>query len=215
MPNKTFNNLSNEKQESIIEIALKEFVMHDYDSASLNKIINEIGIAKGSFYRYFDSKRSLYLYLLDYCLDKRYEYISKFNDMTYDDFFEELKRIIYNYMKFNIKYPLCGIFLINAYRNNDINIEKLLFFKNGEQGLIKAISESQKNGKLSDEYDVEFIFYCISQTLLGLGKYIKKTYGLDRYQIISAEKIGDYEINIVFNKLINFLKNGLSPKVNK
>ena len=95
MPNKTFNNLAKEKQEAIIEIALKEFIAHDYDSASLNQIINEIGIAKGSFYRYFDSKRDLYLYLIDYCLDKKFEYVSKYISASYDDIFEKFKNIMY------------------------------------------------------------------------------------------------------------------------
>ena len=67
MPHKTFNNLSPERQADIINISLNEFSRNDYASASLTNIITRLGVAKGSFYRYFESKEALYAYLLSFC----------------------------------------------------------------------------------------------------------------------------------------------------
>ncbi len=53
MPQATFFNLPEEKRQKILECALDEFAAHDYDSASVSKIVAKAGIAKGSLYQYF------------------------------------------------------------------------------------------------------------------------------------------------------------------
>lgn len=212
MPNKTFNNLTEEKQDEIINISLKEFITHDYDSASLNQIINVLGIARGSFYRYFDSKRELYLYLIDYCIDKKSEYMRDFMDLSSNDFFQILKEIVYSYIKYNMEHSLYAAFLLNAHRNNDITVEDLLFLKNGKQIFKQLITKFQKSGQIDDKYDVTFILHCILQILLGMSSYIKESHEISNYEILSKEKIDAHEINLVLDQLINFFKNGFGSK---
>ena len=65
---RTFINLSPERQKEIIENSLKEFALNEYQTASISNIVTDLGIAKGSFYRYFESKKDLYFYLIDYCI---------------------------------------------------------------------------------------------------------------------------------------------------
>jgi AcrR family transcriptional regulator len=64
MPKQTFFNLPDDKRNSIIDIAIEEFAANDYDNASISRIVAQAGIAKGSFYQYFDDKKDLLLYLL-------------------------------------------------------------------------------------------------------------------------------------------------------
>ena len=66
MPKQTFLNLPEEKRKAFLEIALEEFANHDYNTASVSKIVERAGIAKGSVYQYFEDKQDLFLYLLDY-----------------------------------------------------------------------------------------------------------------------------------------------------
>lgn len=146
MPNQTFNNLSKEKQETIIETSLKEFIIHDYESASLNQIINELGIAKGSFYRYFDSKKELYLYLIDYCIDKKFKYLSLYIDESCNDFFDMFKELMCYFVKFNVEHPMTGKFILKAHLNNDISTDEFLFLKNGKEALTNIILKFQKMG---------------------------------------------------------------------
>lgn len=60
MPRPRFRKLSEEKRERILEAAAKEFALHGYDAASLNRILEEAGISKGAAYYYFDDKADLY-----------------------------------------------------------------------------------------------------------------------------------------------------------
>ncbi|MFN2187433.1 MAG: TetR/AcrR family transcriptional regulator [Candidatus Promineifilaceae bacterium] len=65
MPKETFLNLPEEKRALICEAALMEFAQNSYESASINRIVAKAGIAKGSFYQYFEDKQDLFRYLIE------------------------------------------------------------------------------------------------------------------------------------------------------
>ena len=64
MPTKRFENLEPEKRETILNAARDEFIKKGYERASLNTIINNAGISKGSLYYYFEDKADLYIQVL-------------------------------------------------------------------------------------------------------------------------------------------------------
>ncbi|MFC5447699.1 TetR/AcrR family transcriptional regulator [Paenibacillus aestuarii] len=63
-----FLKLGPEKQERVLNAALKEFAINGYDAASTNAIVREAGISKGLLFHYFNSKKELFLFLYDYAL---------------------------------------------------------------------------------------------------------------------------------------------------
>ena len=65
MPMKLFTELDNEKQERILDAALKEFAEYGYENGSTNRIVKNCGISKGSLFKYFENKEDLYFYLID------------------------------------------------------------------------------------------------------------------------------------------------------
>lgn len=65
MPKETFFNLPEDKRNTILSCAIDEFAENDFESASISRLVAEAGIAKGSFYQYFEDKHDLYLHLLD------------------------------------------------------------------------------------------------------------------------------------------------------
>lgn len=89
-----------EKQERIINAALKEFARNGYGKASTNEIIKEAEIAKGSLFSYFNNKKELYLFLLDYVaemIEKIYAEV----DWNETEFFERMRQL--GLVKFEIK----------------------------------------------------------------------------------------------------------------
>lgn len=73
MPSETFLNLSKEKQEKLLNAAKKEFSKESYANASINQMIKEANISRGSFYMYFKDKKDIYEYLLQQYLGKTYD----------------------------------------------------------------------------------------------------------------------------------------------
>ena len=62
-------------EERLIEAALKEFTSKGFQEASVNAIIRDAGISKGSFYYRFRTKYELYLHLLRTGLEMKWNYI--------------------------------------------------------------------------------------------------------------------------------------------
>jgi len=66
-----FLKLDEAKQNRIIEAGIEEFSQKLYSEASINQIIKNAEIARGSFYLYFNDKLDFYTYLLDTFFEKR------------------------------------------------------------------------------------------------------------------------------------------------
>ncbi|MDN4166867.1 TetR/AcrR family transcriptional regulator [Cytophagales bacterium LB-30] len=110
----TFLNLKEARQEEIRLVALEEFSRYTYTEASLSRIVQSLGLAKGSFYRYFNGKKELYLYLLDYCFAFRLQNEKQILDGSIPDFFDMLEANIAARMRFGLAYPLHMAFMNRA-----------------------------------------------------------------------------------------------------
>lgn len=64
MPSSTFFNLPEAKRQRLLDAAWQEFTTVSYMDASINKIIQNAEISRGSFYQYFSGKQDLFAYLL-------------------------------------------------------------------------------------------------------------------------------------------------------
>ena len=64
MPTERFFKLKPEKKEKIKEAALKEFFSKSYRDMSINSIVKEADISRGSFYTYFEDSFDLVTYIL-------------------------------------------------------------------------------------------------------------------------------------------------------
>ena len=64
VPKETFLNLSEGKKEIIINAAKREFARVPFQETSIKNIVEDAGIARGSFYQYFESKEDLLEYII-------------------------------------------------------------------------------------------------------------------------------------------------------
>ncbi|HWT27459.1 MAG TPA: TetR/AcrR family transcriptional regulator [Mobilitalea sp.] len=99
------------KKQSIINAGFKEFGRHGYKKASVEAIVKEANISKGSLFYYFESKKNFYIYLYEYCGTLMEKYIDSPDDggapsyMKFTDFFERVNAIQLLRMKHTIAYP--------------------------------------------------------------------------------------------------------------
>ena len=66
-PRDTFNKLDEAKKSKILDAAVDEFSRHGFRQASVNRMVEQIGIAKGSLFQYFGSKEGLFQRYLQLC----------------------------------------------------------------------------------------------------------------------------------------------------
>ncbi len=74
MPKQTFYNLPEEKRKVVTSAAVDEFAEYGFEAASINRIVANGGISKGSFYQYFDDKMDVFKYLLDVIANEKTEF---------------------------------------------------------------------------------------------------------------------------------------------
>ena len=66
--NEKFFDLNREKQDRMINAALRIFAENGYRHASTDIIVKEAGISKGLLFHYFTSKMGLFSFLFDYSI---------------------------------------------------------------------------------------------------------------------------------------------------
>lgn len=65
MPKETFFNLPEEKREKIISVLRKQYESKPFLEVSVKEIVEELGIARGSFYQYFSNLEESYFMILE------------------------------------------------------------------------------------------------------------------------------------------------------
>ncbi len=128
MPLQTFLNLSEEKQNKVIMAAIKEFSAVPYEKISINQIIKDAEISRGSFYMYFKDKYDLTLYLMDLTKQQLMKDVLMVNQKAQGnlpEFILGLHDVLYEYYK------------QEEYRNFFKNL--LIYFQGRPESEIKAM----------------------------------------------------------------------------
>ncbi len=87
MPTERFFRLPEEKKMAIREAALKEFARVPFDKASINQIIRNADISRGSFYTYFVDKQDVVEFLLKDKYEEMQRVCKNELDMNGGDYF--------------------------------------------------------------------------------------------------------------------------------
>ena len=127
-----FLTLNKEKQDKIINAALKIFANSSYKNASTDEIVTQAEISKGSLFHYFKSKKDLYLFMYDYSIKV---FVSDFYDridLTERDIFNRFSNIIS--VKFDLikKYPDLFDFILNAMYDDTSKMKNEISEKNNQ-----------------------------------------------------------------------------------
>lgn len=91
--NDKFFNVKTDKQERIINAAMKVFAMNGYRKASTDLIVKEADISKGLLFHYFDNKITLYGFLIEYAIRLLSFEMSTSVDKNERDFFEIINQM--------------------------------------------------------------------------------------------------------------------------
>ncbi len=106
MPKQTFFNLPVDKQAVICEAALEEFAAYPFRHASVNRIVRRAGIAKGSFYQYFEDKTDLFRYLLQKAGEVKRQYLAPVLEQADQrDFFTLLRALYLGGLQMAVEHP--------------------------------------------------------------------------------------------------------------
>lgn len=161
-----FLNLEKEKQDRIINAAIKEFAEKGYERASTNEIVKEAGISKGLLFHYFQNKKQLFLFLFDYCYETiAAEFYKKIN-LKETDFFARMREAIIIKMELLNTYPEIFKFIQEVFMDDSAEIKVEFDQKKTELTHIniEKVYDGIDFSKFRDDVDVQKIFKIINWT---------------------------------------------------
>ena len=198
MPSDTFLRLNDEKKKKLINASFKEFSLNNFNDASINRIIKEAGISRGSFYMYFEDKKDLYFYLLE-----QYGEILS-NNMKKD--LIKNKGDLFKMFQDNIKESY------NSFRNDNIN-----FFKKSLEN-ITIMEESKRTFGFRDKRLLKELIPNINLELLNdnAKKHIEVIFAINMHllmvtlmKLLKSDSL-DEEILKDYYEQLDILKYGCS-----
>lgn len=187
----TFLNLPLEKQKRIISCAIDEFVAWPYDKTNINRIIENAGIAKGSFYQYFENKDDLYAY----CITDVYRKLFDLRQSTGDTTF--LNMLIHNSTHSSTENRED---LLSLLGERDFKFLQSIMGvpKQVRNNVILSVTETlsipfihqqlQNDSRIKANIDLDFYAYLISMSEFLVMEYgILKNLSSDQMKLYSAE----------------------------
>jgi AcrR family transcriptional regulator len=216
MPENTFHNLSDERQQEILEVAYREFTLHDYQTASLSRIIKNLGLAKGSFYRYFTSKKELYFYLLERSTMERFEKVEeRVNDPDLD-LYELLLTNWKDKIEYEGSHPVESGFFFRVLRersNEEIGDLEIRLKKEITTKVEQLIKQNYSNSVRKD-INPFLLAFAIVQFQFALYDYLALRYNDDLLQNLRQGKplftLHEDEVIKIITAFTSIVKNGIS-----
>ena len=136
--NSKFFDLKKEKQDRMINAALKIFALRGYRHASTDDIVKDAAISKGLLFHYFESKLGVYNFVYDYSVRYMNLELRSNVDPNEKDLFEILKQIERARMQAMRGYPYMQQFL-NRSMSEDVS-EALLAVEEKRSALAQTVS---------------------------------------------------------------------------
>jgi len=175
MPKQTFLNLPEQKRQIIINTAVDEFAGFGFDASSINRIVANSKISKGSFYQYFEDKMDVFKYLMDLLTNEKIEFFkTKHPPVANMDTFDYFRWMVKTGMEFNSAYPrmtqaVTRVLLVEGlyYGKNFIQYHQLT-----TDTLSIMIRQAMKNGEVDPSVDVELAVMVMDVWTTAITTYI-------------------------------------------
>jgi len=105
-PRETFKKLEKDKKQRVLDTAVDEFAEHGFRQASVNRIVQKLGIAKGSIFQYFGTKEGLFGFIFDHAVDLVRQVLRQVKQETAEaDFFERIRGSLLAGIRFIEQHP--------------------------------------------------------------------------------------------------------------
>lgn len=159
LPNKTFQNLPKDKQDRITEAAVLEFGEKGYSGASINMLVERLGIAKGSIFQYFGDKNGLFLFIFNKTTELVKNRLRTIRDDTDDvEVFSRLEKTLREGINFLQDHPLIYRLYLGVLFDSKIPFRDSILFslRQYSYGYLRTLlSEAKAKGELRNNLDID------------------------------------------------------------
>ena len=167
-PQKTFENLPDEKRERVLAEATREFADHGYHQASVNRIVSRLGIAKGSLFKYFGNKQGLFEYLFSHAVAQFKKPLKEIRDTPSGDIFVRIERSLMAGVDFIDAHPrIYRIYLKMLFQENFPLRERFLTEVRQTSGkyLRALVDNAMESGQIRKNLDADMVVFHLNSVM--------------------------------------------------
>jgi AcrR family transcriptional regulator len=216
MPKETFFNLSDQKRNAFIHETLLEFSKYNFETASINRIIQNLGIARGSVYQYFNDKLDLWLYIKEYAENVKMGYIKSIKREDFSSFWDYYRELFVKGVDFDIEQPLCSQFLYRVgFKESSNEVKPYLdsWKEKAKKVMSQWIDAEKKLGGFNNDLSTEIIVHFLITSTLSIAELLQQKYKVDFEGNLKANKplfgLNKTEIVSAANDLISLFEKSL------
>ena len=206
MPKQTFCNLAAEKQQRIIKAAVDEFAAHPYLKTSINRIVEQADISKGSFYQYFKNKKDLYKFIIDQASEAKMKFLGKkINNYQKLNFFELLRKLFTAGIQFKKEYPLYSEIGDQLLSGNNEKLKEEVYSESrpkSNEFFEKLLEKAIQQGEVDPEIDIKFTAFMLTDFSISIVNYF-----FEHNDPNDLDQIMDY-----VDKMLYIIKNGMAEE---
>ncbi len=206
----TFDNISEEKRQRIIQAATGEFAQKGFENANMNTIAKKADVSVGSLYKYFENKQDLFLTIIQYSIKSMEELLTVLA-VSEEDILVKVERIIREIQR-SSKESATLLKLYNAMtaENNPRFASQFAYEMEALTASIyrKAIEEGQKNGDIRGDIDAPFAAFLLDDIFMTLQFSYACDYYKERFRIYAGNNIIDRD-DFVVEQCLKFVKSAL------
>ncbi|OPJ63795.1 TetR/AcrR family transcriptional regulator [Clostridium oryzae] len=195
-----FLNLPVEKQNVIIDAALKAFGANGYKKTSASDIAAAAGISKAMIFHYFGTKKALYLYLINLSGELIMKEVNEKFDSKVTDFFERIRLSSSIEIAILKKHPPLTSFITSVYFEEDEAVKEEIktILVQGEGFRNKIAFDGMDYSKFKDSVDVNVLMKMLLWIADGYAK-----------QLSNETEINYDKLLEEFDQCLDLLKNNL------
>jgi TetR/AcrR family transcriptional regulator len=207
----TFDNISEDRRQKVLSVALSEFAANGYNATNINTIAKKAGISIGSMYSYFESKEALFLT----AVDKGYHLLEgalKEIDFENGDIFEAFEKLLRASRQYAINYPELNQIYLDATTQGLASLSSKL---SKQMESITAelycniINKAKERGIISPDADTQLLSFCLDNLIVMFQFSFTSDYYKERMKIFLGPEAMENEERII-QGVLRFIKKALA-----
>lgn len=215
MPKETFNQISLEKRENILQTAAMLFAEQGFARTDVAQIAKRAGVAKGSIYNYFESKEDLYLYVCRDGIERSRQAV--YSDIRPEwDLYRQIDHIFRRGVAFVLAHPQYARLYLNVASSGmerfadqlSLEVEKYT-----SDHLKRIIADGMSRGIVRKDVDVSLAAFLINSLyIIFVISLVSRHFQIRMKEYLGIrEDLNDLTIERPLGQVVNLICDFLKP----
>ncbi len=207
----TFEKISDDKRERILDAATIEFAEKGFTAANINIIAKNAGISIGSMYNYFASKEDLFLTVFDHGYRLLEEALIEVSQVE-GDIFDKFEALIRTAQVTSRKYRKLTQIYLDSTSEGLTHLSRRLsrkFESITAQYYHDMLAKARNEGIIGNDIDEKVVSFCLDNLIVLLQFSYASEYFNERMKIFAGEDAIDDDEKVV-QGIMRFIRGGLS-----